>query len=72
MATNPKTRKAPAADPIFALIAEHKTLIKELDRLEDNYRTGFAQAEKTHGKRPDSFPAITDKLARRGVCEWLG
>jgi hypothetical protein len=49
MTTKPKTRKAPAADPIFAAIAEHKLLIKEFGRREDIYRTARSKAEKDRG-----------------------
>jgi hypothetical protein len=38
MTTKPKPRKAPAAD-IFALIEEHKALIKEKNCLEDKFKT---------------------------------
>jgi hypothetical protein len=52
MTTKPKTRKTPAAkiDPVFAAIAEHKTMTLESDRLEKSYRTARAKAEKKHGE----------------------
>jgi hypothetical protein len=52
MTTRQKTRKAPAAkaaDPIFAAIAEHKRLAKELARYEVAFNTVRGQAEKRHG-----------------------
>ena len=50
MTTKPKTRKAPAPDPVFAAIAEHKALIKESARLEKSYRIARDKAEKKYGE----------------------
>jgi hypothetical protein len=52
MTTKPKARKTPVAkiDPVFAAIAEHKTLTLESARLEKSYRTARAKAEKKHGE----------------------
>ena len=52
MTTKPKTRKAPVAaiDPVFAAIAEHKVLTRELNRLEGSCKTARAKAEKRYGK----------------------
>ena len=50
--SKPKTRKAPAVDPIFAAITEHKALIEEFGRREDLYRTAPGlKRKKTAGGR---------------------
>jgi hypothetical protein len=52
MATKPKTSKvpAPAIDPVFAAISEHKALTKESNRLEKNCDTARDKAEKRYGE----------------------
>jgi len=50
MTTKPKTLKAAAADPIFALIAAHKRLAKESDCLWNKCTTARARAEKKYGE----------------------
>jgi hypothetical protein len=52
MTTKPKTSKvpAPAIDPVFAAISEHKALIKESTRLEKSYGMARDEAEKKHGE----------------------
>jgi hypothetical protein len=53
MVTKPKTRKAPAADPIFAAIDEHKAISKELwGRLYYALTEAEDEACITHGMRP--------------------
>jgi hypothetical protein len=57
MTTKPKTRKAAVVaadiDPIFAAIAEHKAISKELwGRLYDALNEAEDEARKTHGMRP--------------------
>jgi hypothetical protein len=47
--TKPKTRKAPASDPIFAAIAEHKALARKLNRIRGYCRTARAEAEEKYG-----------------------
>jgi len=69
----PKTRKAAPKDiadldPIFGLIAAHKALIKEVDRLEANYATAKARAEKSmeNGRRrPIAAPGRVRQSSRR-------
>jgi hypothetical protein len=49
----PNTRKAPADDPIFAAIAEHKAISKELwSRLYYALNDAEDKAHETHGMRP--------------------
>lgn len=64
MTTKPKTRKtpAPAIDPVFAAIAEHKASIKESNRLERSYRIARGKAEKKHG----------EWISAQKPCEWAG
>jgi hypothetical protein len=57
MTTKPKTRKAPAADPIFALIKEHKAAEKERCRADEKRDLAQPEAQKKHGPRPDDFVA---------------
>ncbi|MGI8567879.1 MAG: hypothetical protein ACR2KT_01720 [Methylocella sp.] len=59
MTKQPKTHKAPAAkaiapdsDPIFALIAAHKALIKASTRLNNKLDNAVFKAAGTHGRRP--------------------
>jgi hypothetical protein len=51
MIAKPKTGKEAArtADPVFAAIAEHKALNKELNRIDGIYRTARTKAEKERG-----------------------
>jgi hypothetical protein len=55
MTTKPKTRKepasAPAIDPVFAAIAEHKARAKEWGRLSSKLDEAWLEARKTHGER---------------------
>ncbi len=54
----PESRKAPAkpaADPIFAAIAEYQATTKEWVRLSDELKTAETEAEKEHGKRPVQY-----------------
>ena len=51
-------------DPAFAAIAEHKSLTKELNRLERSYRIARGKAEKKHGEwtpapKPGEWPGET-------------
>ena len=50
MTTKPKTRKAPAADPIFAAIAEHKTREKEWLRLSCKLDNAEVKRRRPHDR----------------------
>ena len=68
MTTKPKVRKAPAKpaarknggdeasagirDPVFAMIAEHKALVKEWHRINTKLDNARCDASETHGFRP--------------------
>jgi hypothetical protein len=68
-----KTRKAPAADPIFAAIAEHKAISKELwDRLYWALDKAELEARKTHGDRPESRIKLRDRDTenQEGLVYW--
>ena len=73
MTTKTKTRKAPAADPIFAAIAEHKAISKELwGRLYCALNEAEDEARKTHGDRPKSWIKWRDRDTenQEGLVYW--
>jgi hypothetical protein len=67
MTMKPKTRKA--ADPIFAAIAEHKAISKELwGRLYDALDEAEGEARKTHGMRPSCERSGDEWDQRAGIA----
>jgi hypothetical protein len=68
MTTKPKTRKAPVADPIFALIAEHKAAENEWCRVDQ--RTGLGtqyEAAKRAWHRAGKRLARTKPTSAAGI-----